>query len=213
MPSLDTHVCPAYVPHNFFTLLIQFHYSRLLDAGPLVLIMTALAIIFTVGLGERAEGEMSAYSVFNRGFQKLMGSVDVEALVNQHVGGGMMLAGGVGDDAAGIVGGGINEEDAGNRRPQRRGNNNLHNARRNEEGGEQVNHDGEDNDDDNNDGNGEHHRGQARKSGKKNRRRNQEERQDQRRQREAARALGLDGTGGQEEAVAMQQLNDNRNPE
>ncbi|CAB9516838.1 expressed unknown protein [Seminavis robusta] len=61
-------------------------------AGPVVLISTALAIIFTVGLGDNEnDGELSAYSVFNRGFQRLMGSVDVEELVNQHVGGGMMM--------------------------------------------------------------------------------------------------------------------------
>ena len=61
----------------FFVFLIN---DSLLDAGPLVLIITALTIIFTVGLGEKGEGEISAYSVFNRGFQKLMGSVDVVGL-------------------------------------------------------------------------------------------------------------------------------------
>lgn len=163
--------------------------------------MTALAIIFTVGLGEKVAGEMSAYSAFNRGFQKLMGSVDVEALVNQHVGGGMMMAAG-GD--AGMI---VDEGNDRNRRQQRLGNNNIHNARRdgpNEE--EQANNDdGYDSNNDDEGGNGQQ-RQHARKSGKKNRRRNQEDRQDQRLQREAARVMGLDGAGGHEEAMAMQRL-------
>ena len=71
------------------------HY--LLEAGPMVIIVTALVAIFTVGLGEDEEGAISAYSVFNRGFQKLLGSLDADALLQQHVGGGMgglMMMGG-----------------------------------------------------------------------------------------------------------------------
>jgi Uncharacterized conserved domain (SAYSvFN) len=64
---------------------------RALDAGPLVLIVTTLAMIFTVGLSDDAHRDgLSAYSVFNKGFQKLLGSVDAEALLQQHVGGGWM---------------------------------------------------------------------------------------------------------------------------
>jgi len=62
---------------------------RLFEAGPLFLILTALIAIFTVGLdnSENTNG-ISAYSVFNRGFSNLLGSIDVESLVNQYVGGG-----------------------------------------------------------------------------------------------------------------------------
>lgn len=62
-----------------------------LDAGPVVLIVSALVAIFTVGLSDEKSSELSAYSVFNKGFQKLMGSVDADALLQQHVGGGMMM--------------------------------------------------------------------------------------------------------------------------
>jgi Uncharacterized conserved domain (SAYSvFN) len=58
------------------------------DAGPLVLIITLLVIIFTVGLSDAPRDGFSAYSVFNKGFQKLLGSVDADALLQQHLGGG-----------------------------------------------------------------------------------------------------------------------------
>mmetsp|Transcript_30473 Transcript_30473/g.71919 ORF Transcript_30473/g.71919 Transcript_30473/m.71919 type:complete len:210 (-) Transcript_30473:337-966(-) len=63
-----------------------------IDAGPIVLILTALTIIFTIGLSddENRVG-LSAYSVFNRGFEQLMGSVDADSLLAQHLGGGMMM--------------------------------------------------------------------------------------------------------------------------
>lgn len=61
-----------------------------LDAGPVVLIVSALAAIFTVGLSDEGTDGLSAYSVFNKGFQKIMGSVDEDALLQQHVGGGVM---------------------------------------------------------------------------------------------------------------------------
>lgn len=60
------------------------------SAGPLVLILTALVTIWTVGLSDHQtdDGMPSAYAVFNKGFQKLMGSVDADALLQQHLGGG-----------------------------------------------------------------------------------------------------------------------------
>ena len=66
------------------------------------MILTALGAIFTIGLGDDHDNpdRISAYSVFNRGFQRLLGSVDAEDLVNQHVGGGMMMGVGGGGDAA-----------------------------------------------------------------------------------------------------------------
>lgn len=62
-----------------------------LDAGPLVLIVSALVAIFTIGLSDEGSDGLSAYSVFNKGFQKIMGSVDADALLQQHIGGGIML--------------------------------------------------------------------------------------------------------------------------
>jgi hypothetical protein len=66
------------------------YLHRTLDAGPSVLMITALVIIFSVGLGDTKDGNtLSAYSVFNRGFQNIMGSVNAEDLLAQHVGGGL----------------------------------------------------------------------------------------------------------------------------
>ena len=66
-----------------------------LEAGPFVVILTVLALIFTIGLSdEENDGSLSAYSVFNKGFQKILGSVDSDALLQQYVGGagaGMMM--------------------------------------------------------------------------------------------------------------------------
>jgi hypothetical protein len=62
-----------------------------INAGPIVLILTALVAIFTIGLGDDVNPDgFSAYSVFNRGMQRMLGDVDVDALLAQHVGGGMM---------------------------------------------------------------------------------------------------------------------------
>jgi Uncharacterized conserved domain (SAYSvFN) len=175
---------------------------RLLDAGPLMVIVTALAAIFTVGLGDNADGQLSAYSVFNRGFQQLLGSIDVDDLVNQHVGGGMMMAGAAGRlPPAGV------EPHHHDNHPHPR------NAARDPRNHfpDQIIEDDDDHDDalehDETDNEQlqqqqQHHR----KAGKKARRRNLEERQEQRRQREIARAMGLDGTGGDQEMMAMQRL-------
>ena len=69
---------------------------QVLEAGPLVLMVSALVAIFTIGLSDNAASDSSmpsAYAVFNKGFQKLLGSVDADALLQQHVGGGMMAGG------------------------------------------------------------------------------------------------------------------------
>ena len=63
----------------------------ILDAGPILIIVTALVAIFTIGLGDDDDSNsdgLSAYSVFNRGFQRLLGTVDAEDLVAQQMGGG-----------------------------------------------------------------------------------------------------------------------------
>jgi hypothetical protein len=64
-----------------------------LDAGPVFLMTTALGLIFTVGLadnsdkGEPGRRQLSAYHVFNRGMQRMMGDLDADELLAQHVGG------------------------------------------------------------------------------------------------------------------------------
>lgn len=72
---------------------------RLLDAGPAVLIITSLIVIFTIGLDDNDnDGEkMSAYNVFNRGFRNMLGSIDTDSLLSQHLSGGLgrMLTGNV----------------------------------------------------------------------------------------------------------------------
>jgi hypothetical protein len=162
----------------------------------MLVILTSLGAIFTFGLGDNENPDgLSAYSVFNRGYERILGSVDAEALLAQHVGGG--FAG-----AMGGMGGGMPEQEdhrppaaavARPRGPQ---------AVLEDEG--DWNSD-DDNQDDDNDGQG-NNRGVARKSGKKARRRNLEQRQELRRQRDAARALGLHGDGDPDDQVAMQRL-------
>jgi hypothetical protein len=170
-----------------------------LDAGPILIILTSLGAIFTFGLGDNENPDgLSAYSVFNRGFERILGSVDAEALLQQHVGGGFV-------NAMGGMGGGMPvQEDhrppaaaAVARRPRRP-------QAVEDEGGSDS--DDDDNQDDDNNGQGDNNRGGARKSGKKARRRNLEQRQELRRQRDAARALGLHGDGDQDDQVAIQRL-------
>lgn len=146
------------------------------------MIVTALVAIFTIGLGDNEGGDgKSAYSVFNRGFERLMGSVDVENLVNQHVGGGMAMAA-------------MNMPQH-QQQPQRRPmNNHDHDDER--EDAQNDNDDGDDIPDDNN--------AQSRKSGKKSRRRDLQQRRELQRQRRAAMEMGLDG--GADDSVAMQRL-------
>jgi len=81
----------------YWKLIVYLH--KQFDAGPFVLIITVLVIIFTVGLGDSTiandgQERISAYSVFNRGFRSILGGVDANVLLNQHVGGGFLA----GDD-------------------------------------------------------------------------------------------------------------------
>lgn len=120
-----------------------------LDAGPVVLILTALAVIFTVGLSDQANMDgLSAYSVFNNGFQKIIGSIDADDLLQQHLGGGgimqMIQRRQVDDDVAGNNGpqlrrprqqnnqhgNGINNNIADNQDPPAENNINQNRARR-----------------------------------------------------------------------------------
>lgn len=173
--------------------------KRALDAGPLVLIISALIAIFTIGLGNNNESHdgmhMSAYSVFNRGFQSIMGSVDVEALVQQHVGGAMGLG------AMGMARpehGQERNDDAPPPRPARRQPRPVP---------ERIHDDDNDNNyEDDNLNVIDQLREQSRKSGKKARRGNLEQRRELQRQRQAAIAMGFGGDGGHEEQLAMQQI-------
>ena len=180
------------VASNVESLLLYF--SRALDAGPVVLIVTALTLIFSIGLSDdENKGELSAYSVFNRGFEQLMGSVDADALLAQHVGGGFMMNMNQHNDA-----------------PDR------HRNRENAEPPNLLRHDNDDNQpvvaNDNEDNvrqndNELNNNNRARKSGKKARRRNLDQRRDLRRQREAAIQMDLDEVrGGIDGAVDVQRV-------
>lgn len=168
--------------------LVRFIH-RILDAGPILVIATALVTIFTIGLGDTATQDgISAYSVFNRGFERILGSVDVEALVQQHVGGAMGMAGmgmAMPQPAPPIhePPPRLRQEEDGNDRPE--------NAARAPAADE--------------DDGAVPEKGASRKSGKKARRRNLNQRREL--QRQAAMAMGFAGDGqDHEEMVAMQRL-------
>ena len=177
-----------------------------LDAGPIVLIITALVGIFTIGLGENTDG-ISAYSVFNRGFQRLLGEVDAEDLVAQQMGGGMRInRGGAGGGERAIL-----DPPPPPPPPQARAARPVPDENNND-----MNSSSDDDEDDNNDANdgggggdnnNNNNRPKARLSGKKARRRNLERRRELRRQRDAALALGF-GADEHAEALAMQRLLD-----
>lgn len=77
--------------------LIMYHRALLylhdlLAIGPLVIIITLLTVLYTVGLGDNTgaadSGIPSAYSVFNKGMARLLGTIDGEELARQYAGGG-----------------------------------------------------------------------------------------------------------------------------
>ena len=77
-----------------------------LHAGPMVFLLTLIVLLYTIGLGDNTgatSGVPSAYSVFNRGVQRLLGQDDAETLANQFVhaaaGRGLNAGGGVGRNA------------------------------------------------------------------------------------------------------------------
>lgn len=78
------------------------YLHELLHAGPILIIFTLLLLLYTIGLGEdtgAASGIPSAYSVFNRGMRRILGTVDAEDLARQYAGGAAVAAamgGGVG---------------------------------------------------------------------------------------------------------------------
>lgn len=86
----------SYVGATLVYAIVVYWVHSTLEAGPIILMMTALVAIFTVGLSddESLRGGLSPYSVFNRGFERMLGTLDADALVAQHVGGGFGGLGG-----------------------------------------------------------------------------------------------------------------------
>ena len=188
---------------------ILAYLHELLHAGPMILISTILVLIFTVGLGdnEHQEGYVSAYSVFNKGFRNILGSLDAENLLRDYtVGGGTAVA----VAAANNHNDDMNDEVNHNRPRQwrdRQNNNEDVNQALGEQEEQGVPGEAQNDYENNNDNNV---RTKARKSGKKARRkRNIGQKREQQRemelQREAAAALGF-GRNDQDDGVAMNRL-------
>ena len=159
---------------------------RAMDAGPIVIIITMLVLIFTVGLSDNVSGDgsMSAYSVFNRSFARMMGGVDAESLVAQHV--GMPIVAGMVHERH------LNDNDYGDSEDD--DNDNVVD-------GNEINH--------------HHVAGPSRKSRKKARRRNLNLRRDRQRQRQAAREIGFGGdenfADNERAAINLAVINNNEN--
>ena len=86
--------------------LTVLYLHELLSAGPLVIITTLFTILYTIGLGDNtgaSSGIPSAYSVFNRGVQRILGTVDGEELARQFAGGMAAVQAGGGNNNGGIV--------------------------------------------------------------------------------------------------------------
>lgn len=62
--------------------LIVWYIFVIIEFGQLFFILSIFALIF-LNLGERRKGEMSAYSVFNKGFMKLLGTTTAEQFENE----------------------------------------------------------------------------------------------------------------------------------
>ena len=165
-----------------------------LEAGPFVVILSVLAIIFTVGLSDEQSDGLSAYSVFNKGFQKILGSVDADALLQQYVGGGgagMVMMNhrrpDVPDDDDAFVPLRPREQQQ-QQRPRRVLQVYEDDEAREQQQQPQLNHNPP-------------LAAPPRRSNKKMRRQNAQQRREIQQQRQAAAALGLDGDPQNEEAV------------
>jgi hypothetical protein len=177
----------------YYILVRWIHYA--LDAGPAVLILTALVAIFTIGLGDNSnEDGISAYSVFNRGFQRLLGTIDAEDLVAQQMGG---LPGQRNPAAARP-----NDHPPPRRPPAQEPRPAARQAAAAAQPADGENYNNQEQVDLND-------RPRRRLPGKKARRQNLEQRRELRRQREAALAMGF-GADDQSEALAMQRLLDDQ---
>ena len=62
-----------------------------LEIGAIYFICSAIAGMF-LNLGDRVEGELSAYSVFNENWQRLVGTMTAEQLIQQQFGGAFAAA-------------------------------------------------------------------------------------------------------------------------
>ena len=180
----------------YYILLRWIHAT--LEAGPVVLILTALTIIFTVGLSDQTNTDgLSAYSVFNKGFQKIMGSIDADDLLQQHLGGGgimqmmMQQRRPIDDDDFDV-------NDEAPRRRQRQQHNNQRVDNNNDHGDEELQAA------DNNNNNNINQNNRARRTGKKARRDRAtiEQRREIRAQRDAALAMGFGHINDDDDVVA-----------
>lgn len=166
---------------------VVLYIHRLFDAGLIVIITTILILIFTIGLSDnnnRNGTSTSAYSVFNRGFQQLLGNIDADAFVNQYVGGGLAAA------AAANGNGGAQEQQQNHDHGMDDMNNEDDVIVENDNGVQQQQNNGT----------------SSRKSGKKARRRNIEQRREMQRQRQMAREYGhMAGAGDEDEHIRMLQ--------
>lgn len=176
---------------------VYFYIIRIvhkaIEAGPLVILVTLVILMFTIGLGDEDNRDgLSAYSVFNRGFQQLLGSVDADSLVQQYAGGAMAMQ---------VQGMGVDRnEDGGDHAV-------AANVRQAE--GRVAAPDNDDEDVANNEEPGtQDNANRTRRSNKKarnKRRRTLDVRREMERQRQAAAAMGFQ-EGTEMDAVAMNQL-------
>ena len=160
-----------------------------LEAGPFFIILTLLILIFTIGLGDNdsRDQHMSAYSVFNRGMQSILGAIDADQLVAQHVGGG-----------GGLIIGAAAAQDPPEPRRQ-----NLINIRRPRQE-VQLQALGDENDLNQGDRPAPRRSNKKQRNNRKNR--NAEMRQEMQRQREAARAMGFGQEGEEADWMAIHRL-------
>lgn len=158
-----------------------------LEAGPFFIIVTLLILIFTIGLGDNdsRDHNMSAYSVFNRGMQGILGAMDADQLVQQHVGGG-----GIGFMGAMAAAGERGVQDPPEPRRPRQEVQVLPENDGNQGGG--------------GDRPAPRRSKKKQRNGRKNR--NSEMRQEMQRQREAARAMGFGQEGEEGDWMAIHRL-------
>ncbi|KAK1738448.1 SAYSvFN domain-containing protein [Skeletonema marinoi] len=140
------------------------YLHELLHAGPILIILTLFTLLYTIGLGDNTganSGVPSAYSVFNRGMRRILGTVDAEDLARQYAGGAAAAAmGGGNDNVHRRDGGGIwvpHDDDDDSNGEDEDDENRLRNERRRQRRLERLqrrnNHDNDANDHNNNDDN------------------------------------------------------------
>ena len=77
--------------YSILWLLCWYLTSYYLGIGSIYFMISTL-VGMMYHLGERQEGELSAYSVFNRNFTRLVGTVDAEQMIREQFGGGFLPA-------------------------------------------------------------------------------------------------------------------------